>query len=163
MDVTFRPARKTDRDAVRDIFNHYAVHGFSVYRENELDGRIFDFFANGAHALLVAEDPARGVVGFGALRRFKPAPAFDATAMLTYFLLPDFTGGGLGSRLLAELEDIARRRGIDNLLAHVSSRNEESLRFHLKRDFAVVGRLKGIGVKFGKPFDVIWLQKGPAG
>ena len=159
MKVGFRPAVDEDRDAVRDIFNYYATHGHAVYREDEIDGSIFDFFAKDAFAFLVAENPRDGIVGFGALRKYKPAATFDRTGVLTYFLKPDFAGWGIGTRLLSELSDIARRRRIRNLLAHISSRNLPSLRFHVKHGFAEVGRLHDVGVKFGEPFDVVWVQK----
>jgi phosphinothricin acetyltransferase len=159
MDLTIRPVEERDRFAVRDIFNHYATHGFAVYREDESDDGIFDFFARDAVAFLVADHPADGVVGFGTLRRFKPASAFDATAVLSYFILPEHTGTGLGTRFLAELEAAARERGIVNLLAHISSRNAQSLAFHRKHGFAEVGRLHDVGRKFGRLFDVVWTQK----
>lgn len=48
---------------------------------------------------------------------------------------------------------------MDNLLASISSRNEQSLAFHRKRGFVECGRLRDVGVKFGKSFDVVWMQK----
>jgi phosphinothricin acetyltransferase len=158
--VRLRPAGAQDRAAVRDVFNHHALHGFAVYRENAVDETIFDFFAVDAHAFLVAEEPGgAGVIGFGALRRFKPAPSFDATAQISAFLLPAWTRAGLGSRLLEELTARARGLGIVHLLGHVSSRNTACLAFLERSGFAEVGRLRGIGRKLGRSFDVVWMQK----
>ncbi|MFH1998422.1 MAG: N-acetyltransferase family protein [Planctomycetota bacterium] len=159
MDVIFRKAHDDDRNAIRDIFNYYATHGFAVYRENELDATIFDFFAEDAFAFLVAQERNGSVIGFGALRRYKPAATFDKVGVLTYFLKTENTRAGLGTRFLSELVAVARDLGIRNLLAHISSRNEPSIRFHLKHGFTEAGRLRNIGFKFGRYFDVVWMQK----
>jgi len=158
MSTVLRPARESDRQSVKDIFNHHATHGYAVYRENEMDETIFDFFAKDAHAFLVAEDEDHGVIGFGSLRQFKPAPSFNRTAVLSYFLLPEYTRAGLGTRFLTELSGTAREKGIEQLLVHISSRNEQSIRFHHKHGFEEVGRLANIGVKFGHQFDLVWMQ-----
>ena len=39
------------------------------------------------------------VVGFASLRPYHPAATFRRTAVLTYFILPGYSGHGLGSRL----------------------------------------------------------------
>jgi phosphinothricin acetyltransferase len=47
---------------------------------------------------------------------------------------------------------------VDTILAHTSSRNTASIRFHRKHGFRECGRLRRVGRKFGKDFDVIWVQ-----
>jgi len=49
--------------------------------------------------------------------------------------------------------------GVDCLLANISSHNEQSLDFHRKMGFQQCGRFRRVGKKFGKDFDVIWMQK----
>ncbi len=49
----------------------------------------------------------------------------------------------------------ARHRGIDRILASISSRNEESLAFHHNHGFTECGRFPEVNVKFGQPLDVV--------
>ncbi len=49
--------------------------------------------------------------------------------------------------------------GIDSLLVNISSRNRESLGFHLKNGFRECGRFLKVGRKFGEDFDAVWMQK----
>ncbi len=49
--------------------------------------------------------------------------------------------------------------GLDSLFANVSSRNHESLEFHLKNGFRECARFLKVGHKFGAEFDAVWLQK----
>ena len=53
-----------------------------------------------------------GIVGFGLIKPVLPFPAFMATGMLTYFILPEFTGKGLGNRLLERLTVEAKKIGM---------------------------------------------------
>ncbi|MDD1670805.1 MAG: GNAT family N-acetyltransferase, partial [Methanomicrobiales archaeon] len=72
---------------------------------------------------------------------------------------PRYTGRGRGTRLLGVLEGRARELGMASLVARVSSRNRRSIHFHRKNGFAICGRIRGIGTKFGRHFDMILLQK----
>ena len=93
------------------------------------------------------------------LRPYLPHAAFSRTAQITTFIAPEHTGQGLGTAMLQALERQARGLGLTSILAHVSSRNPGSLAFHRKHGFVECGRFRGIGVKCGKAFDVVWFQK----
>lgn len=99
------------------------------------------------------------VVDFGALKPYLMPDTLARTAEVSYFILPGHTGQGLGARLLDTLIGEARARGVDNLLANVSSLNEGSLRFHERHGFVQVGRFPKVGRKWDQDFDLIWLQK----
>ena len=49
--------------------------------------------------------------------------------------------------------------GLNSLLANISSRNRQSLEFHLKNGFRECARFLKVGHKFGEDFDAVWLQK----
>jgi L-amino acid N-acyltransferase len=53
----------------------------------------------------------------------------------------------------------ARTIGHRNIIAGVSGDQEASLALHRAHGFVEVGRMKEIGVKFGKWLDVVYLQK----
>ena len=158
MDVVIREVRDSDGKAVVDIFNRFARESFAVYSDKELG---FDFFERNwdlSRLFYVAETGDK-VVGFAFLKPFRTYDNFRHTGMLTYFLLPEFTRKGIGTGLLNTLIEQGRSLGVTNFVAHLSSRNTQSLNFHAKHGFEEVGRLKNMGVKFGKPFDILWFQK----
>jgi len=150
-----------DVPAMHRIFNHYVAHSFAAYTEETVSegfirGLLEQSTPLGAIAVIGKEDQLQG---FGLLRPYSPWQTFRETAFVTYFLDPNAVGQGLGTRLLAALEDAAREAGIHQLLAHVSSENPASLAFHERRGFSRCGRLHGIGSKHGKTFDVVWYEK----
>ncbi|AGB01444.1 GNAT family N-acetyltransferase [Methanoregula formicica] len=157
-ELHIRVMQESDRDAVMRIFNHYARTSFAAYPEGPLPLQFFPHLKEGAISAVVIED-AGGVVGFGLLKPFFPFPAFRKTGMVTYFIAPEYTRKGLGTRLFGRLLEDAKNNGMKMLLANISSKNEGSIRFHANKGFRVAGTLAGVGEKFGKPFDVVWMQR----
>jgi phosphinothricin acetyltransferase len=158
MDGIVRYATDADAAGVIAIFNHYAATGFAAYSEAPAPVGFYEALRGGTYAFRVVED-AGTVVGFGSVRPLLPFPAFRGAALLSYFVAPGYAGRGLGTRLLDRLAADSKGRGCTTLVANVSSRNAASLAFHAARGFAEVGRLRSVGVKFGEPFDLVWLQR----
>jgi L-amino acid N-acyltransferase YncA len=161
MSSTLQPLAEGHRHAVIDIFNHYVEHDFACFREVPLPYPAFDrFLAMAADFPAYASVRDDGTVeGFGFLHAWNAAECFRRTAEITYFLRPDATRQGIGSRLLNQLLQDAAARKIDRILASISSRNPGSIAFHHKHDFAECGRFPQVGHKHGKDFDVVWMIK----
>ncbi len=160
MNVTFRELGETDLQAVVDLFNYYVKNSFAAYPETEVPYSYFDllFSQTEGYPRLVACDEKGDLIGFGFLRPYSPSPTLSKTALISYFLAPEWTGHGIGTELLERLKQGARRKGLRNLLASISSRNEGSLRFHARHGFRECGRFVGVGEKNGQPFDDVWMQ-----
>ncbi|MDD1694662.1 MAG: N-acetyltransferase family protein [Methanoregula sp.] len=157
-EMRLREMQESDRDAVMRIFSHYAETSFAAYPDGPLPPLFFPHLREGALSAVVLEDDG-GIAGFGLLKPFLPFPTFKKTGMLTYFIAPEFTGRGLGTRILGRLVEDAKKHGQKTLVANISSKNEASIRFHAKQGFTVSGNLTGVGEKFGEPFDVVWMQR----
>jgi len=149
------------RRPVIDIFNYYIKNGFEAYREIPLGYEYFDSILEKSKEwpAIVAKAPSNDVIGFAYLHPYSNIETFKRTAKVTYFIHPEHTRKGVGKGFLEELVLRARRFGVDNLLAHISSLNEASLNFHLKNGFQECGRFKKIGRKLGRDFDIIWVQR----
>jgi L-amino acid N-acyltransferase YncA len=161
MDYSLEKMSESHRTAVIDIFNHFIRQSFAAFPEEEVDYRFFDRILETAQSnpALVIITGDHKVVGFGAMRPYHFADSFKRTAEVAYFILPEYTRKGLGSAMLDLFVGEAGHRGIDSLLAHISSRNAASARFHIKNGFRECGRFLRVGRKFGEDFDVVWMQK----
>lgn len=161
--MSYRIRRADDRDAaaIMEVFNHYVEHSFAAYPAQRVPESYFPLMkeSGGNYPVYVAETAEGRVIGFGMLRRHHRAPAFDRTAEIGYFILPEHTRKGVGRMLLAALEAGSRPMGIGMLLANISSLNENSIAFHRAFGFTECGRFRSIGTKFGREFDVVWMQK----
>ena len=155
-----RPVEARDWHSIAAIFNHFVSESFAAYPDQPVDDSFFRDrqAAHPEYPFLVAESD-EGVIGFAYLSPFHPAPTMRHTASLTYFLHPQHTGRGIGSEFLGCLLRAGGTMGVTNFLAHISSENPGSIRFHLKHGFTECGRFVNVGVKRGRPFDMVWMQK----
>jgi len=155
------PLSQEDREAVIDIFNYHVENGFAAYPEQKLPSEFFDHLLQiiAGYPSVAVKDEHEKEIGFGFMRPYHPSSSFRRTAEVTYFLLPEHTRKGIGRMMLDYFMQESSRLRVDNLMANISSLNEQSLQFHRKMGFELCGRFRRIGKKFGKDFDVVWMQK----
>jgi L-amino acid N-acyltransferase YncA len=155
------PLTENDRTAVVDIFNYFIENSFASYREIPVAYEMFDRFLAmiGEFPAVTAKTDSGQTVGFAFMYRYHAAETMRKTAEISYFILPEHTGKGIGTRMLDHLIEKVRAQGISNLLASISSLNDQSLQFHKKHGFVECGRFEEIGEKHGSMFDMVWMQK----
>lgn len=160
MVTRLRAVEERDWESITAIFNHWVTESYAAYPDEPV-GEGFFRDRNAAHPeypFFVADGEA-GIVGFAYLSPFHPVPTMRHTANLTYFLHPEHTGHGLGRVFLERLLEAGREIGITNFMAHISSENPGSIRFHLRNGFTECGRFANVGVKKGRSFDMVWMQR----
>lgn len=161
MAYIFAEMSASHRQAVIDIFNYFITESHAAFLGEAVAYPFFDQFLKMAHGYpaLVIKDSPGPVVGFGFLRPHYIADSSQRAAAVTYFILPEYTRQGLGTALLDFFIGEARKMGLNSLLASISSRNRESLNFHLRNGFRECGRFLKVGRKFGADVDAVWMQK----
>lgn len=161
MEYTFEPLAERHRTPVIDIFNHYIVESFAAYPDKPVSYGVYDHFltATRDYPALAVMDRKGQTIGFAFLQPYHPADSFRKTAVATYFILPGHTGKGIGTRILGILLKEAGNRGIEHILANISSLNSGSIEFHRKNGFQECGRFEDIGAKAGKTFSMVWMQR----
>lgn len=144
------------------IFNHYVENSYAAYPEKKLPIEFFNFLiekSSGYPAYAIINPINNLVVGFCSLKPFIPFSTFKETAEISYFIEPSEVGKGAGSQALNLLEAKGREIGIRQILASISSLNEQSLNFHNKNGFRECGKFKNVILKKNIHFDIIWMQK----
>ena len=160
MAYKIRKAEDRDSGSISDVFNYFVENSYASYETSKVGSDFYSKMRAGSpnYPFYVIE-ASSSVVGFGFLKPFRSNEAFRRTAEITYFILPEHTRKGLGTKLLQALEKEAKKMSITTLLANVSSLNNQSLKFHAKKGFRRCGTFRKIGRKFGEDFDVVWMQK----
>lgn len=161
MEYSLEPMAEEHREEVMGIFNHYVENTFQAYPEEKLPIAAYEMFLQIARSFpaVILRAPDGRVAGFGMLRAFHPMPTFRHTAEVGYFLHPEHTGKGQGTRILAHLTQEAKNMGINMLVASISSENPGSLSFHQKKGFTECGRFRDVWRKKGRTLDMVWVQK----
>ncbi|MFA7119774.1 MAG: N-acetyltransferase family protein [Sphaerochaetaceae bacterium] len=155
---------KIDIDTVEDalgIINQYVDSCTAAFREDHLGKEHYQYFLKSTekYPSYVVLDEKGKVIGICRLKPFLEMSTFDETAELMYFLNKEYTGKGIGSMLLAELEKEAYARGIRRLIVSISEENHGSQKFHEKHGFVQCGVFHDVGKKFGRYFSIVWMEK----
>jgi L-amino acid N-acyltransferase YncA len=157
----FERLSEEHRKPAIDILNYYIENGFATFSETKVNYDFFDHYlreSKGYPAVAVRSDSGE-IIGTAYLGAYNPSKAFQRTAEIGYYIRRDWTRHGIGKAILDHFVEEARKIGIDSILASVSSLNDQSINFHLKNGFIECGRFRRIGRKFGRDFDLVWLQK----
>lgn len=162
MNYIFENLESKHRNQVMDIFNHYIENSFAAYPEKRVPVDLFELLfekSKGYPAYAIVNDATKRVVGFCNLKAHNPLSTFKETAEITYFIDPLEVGKGIGKQALNLLEAKGLEMGIRQILASISSLNEQSLIFHIKNGFKECGRFTNVIKKNNTYFDVVWMQK----
>ena len=104
--VSMRPARVEDVPGIVALVNGYAAEAIMLWRTPE-SVRL------ALHDFVVGVDASGAVVACGALKEYSPSIAEVASVAVARHA----HGRGLGARIVAEVERLARKRGIPELFA----------------------------------------------
>jgi phosphinothricin acetyltransferase len=142
---------------VMAIYNLYVQKYYAAYSEKELGIDFFERLRRESISFYVLE-VKKQVVGFGLLRNYLPYDNFKHSGLLTYFILPEYTNKGYGTLFIDQLISDAKGNDIQTIVVHISSLNNQSIKFHQKHGFVECGRLRSVGKKFNRYFDIVWMQ-----
>lgn len=159
--LCIRPLEPRDIPACLELYNYYIENTTITFEEEPLDREAFAERARriqAAYPYLVAEENGV-VVGYAYLDAYNERSAYRYTADLSIYLAHDCLSRGVGTRLLAAVEDAGRQMGLHSLVAIITEENTRSLRFHAKHGYREVGRLYKSGLKLGRWLDVAFCQK----
>ena len=104
--IAVRGAREGDIDSIVSLINGYAAKAIMLFRTPES-------VRSTLHDFVVAVDHTGAVIACGALKEYSPSLAEVASVAVA----EDAHGRGLGTRIVEEVERLARKRGIDELFA----------------------------------------------
>ena len=166
MQVTIRDATAADVAAITAIFNEVIATSDAIWREEPvtLDDRLgwFEALQDKGYPVLVADEatpPAQPrVVGYLSLSDFRPFPGYWPTLEQSIHLAPAARNQGVGAALVGAAVERARALGRRCLVAGTDADNEGSIRFHERLGYRQVGRLPGVGDRFGRSRDLVLLQ-----
>jgi phosphinothricin acetyltransferase len=162
--VTIRPASLNDLASLTEIHNYYVLNTHITFdvRPFAPDERRpwFNAHCDGRrYQLLVADDPARGVLGYACTGRCRTKEAYDTTVEASIACRPDGTGRGLGKLLYTALFEAIAGQDINRIVAGIAQPNPASNALHQRFGFKPIGTFTQVGRKFDKYWDVLWMER----
>lgn len=169
MNITIRPAHPEDAEALLSIYAPYVrdtavSFEYEVPTPEEFAERIHRTLAQ--YPYLVAEE--RGVIlGYAYAGVFKSRPAYGWAVETSIYVDRSRRQQGLGRLLYTALEKALAAQGVLNANACITWTEQEddpyltqdSARFHARLGYQKVAQFHQCGYKFGRWYDMIWMEK----
>ncbi len=158
-----RAAVRSDLPRLTEIYNHYVVNtpvtfDLEPYTVERRESWFAQFAATARYRLIVAAE--NGIVmGYAGTTRFRPKAAYETTVETTIYCAPAALGKGMGRQLYAELFEILKHEDIHRFVAGYVLPNAATEALHRRFGFKVVGVFSENGRKFGKYWDVCWVER----
>lgn len=156
-----RAALPSDAAAIAHIYNQYVARGNATmdmipWTVEAVEARIEALEAR--ECLLVACQ-ADQVVGWGVVKKYSPRQGYRVCCETSVFVDATHTGQGLGSLLVTALFERCRQFGYRHAVAKIHASNENSIQFHRRHGFEMVGVQREIGFIRDHWLDVAIMQR----
>ena len=112
----------------------------------------------GAREVLLVAETDR-TIGWGAVRKYSDRYGYRVCCETSIYLTLTETGQGYGSQLQKELLQAVERFNYHHVLVRIMAVNQESIRFHEKFGFELVGILREVGYFDNRWHDVAIMQR----
>jgi phosphinothricin acetyltransferase len=161
--MSIRPARMEDAPALAAIYAPAVLTGTASFEIEppsaaEMAQRLMKVKSHGwpwlVHVTMGKVD------GYAYVTQFRDRPAYRYCGETSVYVAPDAQRTGIGQALLMAVSSAARAAGFRQLIAVIGdSGNNASINLHAACGFERAGLLKQIGEKFGKPLDIVMMQR----
>lgn len=161
IDHQFSEVQEAHLPVLAEILNHYILNSTFTFHKDPLaaeEMREKVFFEKPYYTSLLISS-GEDVIGYVALSPWKKQEAYRHTAEINIYLHPEHTQKGVGTKAIAKLEEVARNNDISVLIAGICSENTASIALFSKCGFQHCAHFKGVGMKFGRLLDTVYLQK----
>lgn len=166
--MSIRDAIPSDAEAMLAIYAPYVEQTAITF---EYDVPTLDDFrqrllkVQTKYPWIVAEDKGR-IVGYAYAGAFGERAAYQWAVETSIYVDRSMKRCGIGRRLHEALEERLKAQGILNMnacIAFIEPEDEyltqDSVRFHERLGYDKVGHFHQCGKKFGRWYDVIWMEK----
>ena len=166
--IVIRSVSLNDAEALLNIYAYYVKNTaitfeYDVPTLEEFKQRITNTLKKYPYLVVVKEGT---ILGYAYAGVFKNRAAYDWSAEVTIYLKYDAVKCGLGRMLYEALETEMKKRGFLNLYACIGYPIEEdeyltrnSAEFHAHLGYQTVGEFHKCGYKFGRWYNMIWMEK----
>lgn len=168
-DLVIREANVSDADAILKIYKPYIISTAITFEYDvpdmaEFKERIKGTLSRYPYIVAIEDDQIKGYAYAGV---FKNRAAYDMDVELSIYVDMDCRRNGIGRVLYAKLEEILKAQNIINAYACIATPdgeadehlNNDSVLFHEKLGYSLVGEFKKSGYKFDKWYNMVWMEK----
>lgn len=160
--LEIRDVAAGDAAAIAAIYAHHVLHGTATFDTEPPDAAFWRdkiaALAERGWPFVVAEEGGK-VIGYAYAAQFRDRPAYREACEDSIYVAPDAIGRGVGRALLAALLARAAASGFREMLAVIGGAEPASVAVHAALGFVETGRMRNVGIKFGRRLDTLYMQR----
>lgn len=166
--IRIRTARPEDAIELLEIYAPYVretavTYEYTVPSKEEFASRIRHTMEK--YPYLVAEKDGE-ILGYAYAGAFHPRAAYAWDVEMSIYIKKDRKRSGIGKVLYETLEKILAEQNILNVYACIACPEKEdeyltkdSIRFHERMGYRIVGEFRECAYKFGRWYGMVWMEK----
>jgi len=167
--ITLRPVTGKDAAEILAIYAPYIENTAITFEYDvpslaQFEKRIHGITAGFPYLAAVQEGR---IIGYAYAKAYHERAAYGRTVELSIYLHPEVKGRGTGRRLYNALEKMLRMQGILNMVVSITDHADksdvhntnDSISFHTRMGFSLIGTMNRCGYKFGKWYNVVYMEK----
>lgn len=168
MSIEIKPVTPADTKKLLEIYTPYVTETavtfeYDVPTTDEFKTRIENILEKYPYIAAVENNI---IIGYAYAGVFKARAAYNYDVEVTIYIKKEHRRSGVGKILYAELERLLKKQGITNLYACIAcTENEDeyltndSVKFHERMGYRLVGTFKQCGYKYSRWYDMVWMEK----
>jgi phosphinothricin acetyltransferase len=156
---SIRQAKSIDTQTIASIYNEAIANGASTMDTEPVPADVFiETLNNTQRESLLVGSLVDEVVAWGIVKSYSPRPGYQYACETSVYVAEAYQQIGFGSALQSEVMRHARALGYRHLVAKILAVNENSVRFHRRFGYEIVGQQRNIGYLNGHWHDVVIMQ-----
>lgn len=167
-DIIIKTVNESDADELLKIYAPYVQNTAITFEYNvpgiaEFKSRIMNTLKKYPYLKAVRDGE---IIGYAYLEEFKERDAYIHSAETSIYVKQKERRSGAGRAMYEAIEKTAKMQNILNLNACIGVPRIEdehltldSVKFHEKMGYTLVGKFNFSGYKFGTWYDMIWMEK----
>lgn len=167
-DIRIRVAKPEDATELLEIYSYYVKNTsitfeWDVPSEEEFRSRIENTLKKYPYIVAVSNEK---IIAYAYASPFKTRAAYDWAIETSIYVHKDFRRGGVGRIILTKLEELLAEQNILNVNACIAYPpvedeflTKDSVRFHERMGYKLVGEFHQCGYKFNRWYNMVWMEK----
>ncbi|WP_449536541.1 arsinothricin resistance N-acetyltransferase ArsN1 family A [Ferdinandcohnia sp. Marseille-Q9671] len=161
IEIKARLATEKDLEAILSIYNEGIEDRIATLETDQKDFHYMKqwFEQHRQRYSVIVAMVNEKVVGWSSLNPYSARRAYDGVADLSIYILREYRGRGVGSRLLKEIESVAVQNNFHKIVLFTFPFNELGQSLYKKSGYREVGVFKNQGKLNDKFVDVMIMEK----
>jgi len=158
--IVIRSAKLEDAEGILEIYTPFILHTPVSFETEVPDIEAFRqrMVQYQEYLPWLVCEIDNNITGYAYATSHRQRTAYDCSKELSVYVHPNYRQRGVATGLYSAILEILKLQGVTNVLAGIALPNPESVGFHERFGFKLVGIYHNVGYKLNRYYDVGWWE-----